>query len=50
MIILTEEKANQEENSPKSPLSEAEKHHNFQVTPCLHNDTTIADFSYIESE
>jgi len=34
----------------KSPLSGAEKHHNFQVTLCLQNDTTNVDFAYIESE
>ena len=34
----------------KSPLSGAGKHRNFQVTLCLHFDTTDADFAYIESE
>ncbi len=34
----------------KSPLSGAEKHSNFQVTSCHQNDSTAADFAYIESE
>jgi hypothetical protein len=34
----------------KSPLSEAEKHPDFQVTSCHHFDTTNVDFTYIESE
>jgi len=34
----------------KSPLSGAEKHHNFQVTSYIHFDTTNVDFAYIESE
>ena len=33
-----------------SPLSGAEKHHNFQVTLCLHFVTTNANFAYIKSE
>ncbi len=32
------------------PLSGAGKHHNFQVTSCLHFVTTDADFAYIKSE
>ncbi len=34
----------------KSPLSEAGKHPDFQVTSCLHFVTTNVDFTYIESE
>jgi len=34
----------------KSPLSEAKKHHNFQVTLCIHFVTTKVDFAYIKSE
>ena len=34
----------------KPPLSGAEKHPDFQVTSCLHNDTTNVNFAYIESE
>jgi hypothetical protein len=34
----------------KSPLSGAGKHPDFQVTSCLHFDTTNVDFAYIESE
>jgi hypothetical protein len=34
----------------KSPLSEAEKHPDFQVTSCHHFVTTNVDFAYIESE
>jgi hypothetical protein len=33
----------------KPPLSEAEKHPNFQVTLCLHNDTTNIKFAYIKT-
>jgi len=33
-----------------SLLSEARKHHNFQVTVCLQNVSTNVDFAYIESE
>ncbi len=33
-----------------SPLSEAGKHPDFQVTLCLHFDTTEAKFAYIKSE
>jgi len=33
-----------------SPLSEAEKHPDFQVTLCIQNVTTNTDFAYIESE
>jgi hypothetical protein len=33
-----------------SPLSGVIKHHNFQVTSCLHFVTKIVDFAYIESE
>ena len=33
-----------------SPLSEAKKHPDFQVTSCHHFVTTNADFAYIESE
>ena len=33
-----------------SPLSEAGKNHNFQVTSCHQNDTINVDFAYIESE
>ena len=33
-----------------SPLSEAKKHPDFQVTSCLQNVTTDVDFAYIESE
>jgi len=32
------------------PLSKAKKHPDFQVTLCLQNVTTTADFDYIESE
>jgi hypothetical protein len=32
-----------------SPLSEAKKHPDFQVTPCYQNDTTKLNFAYIES-
>ncbi len=39
------------QNSSKSHLLyELKKHHNFQVTLCLQNDTTNVDFAYIESE
>jgi len=38
------------ESLEKSPLSEDEKHPDFQVTLCLQNDTTNVDFAYIESE
>jgi len=34
----------------KSPLSGAGKHPDFQVTSCLHFDTTYVDFAYIKSE
>jgi hypothetical protein len=34
----------------KSPLSEAEKHPDFQVTSCLHFDSTNVNLAYIESE
>jgi hypothetical protein len=34
----------------KSPFSEVGKHHDFQVTSCLHFVTTIANFAYIKSE
>jgi len=34
----------------QSPLSEAKKHPDFQVTSCHHFDTTNVDFAYIESE
>jgi len=34
----------------KSPLPEAKKHPDFQVTACLHFVTTIVDFAYIKSE
>jgi hypothetical protein len=34
----------------KPPLSEAKKHPDFQVTLCLQNVTTNADFAYIKSE
>ena len=34
----------------KLPLSGAEKHPYFQVTSCLHNDTTDVVFAYVESE
>jgi len=34
----------------KPPVSDAEKRPDFQVTSCLQNDTTNADFAYIESE
>ena len=34
----------------KSPLSEAEKHPDFQVTLCHQNVSTNVDFAYIESE
>jgi len=34
----------------KSPLSEAGKHPDFQVTLCLQNVSTNVDFAYIESE
>jgi hypothetical protein len=34
----------------KSLLSGVEKHHDFQVTRCLHFDTTNDDFAYIKSE
>ena len=33
-----------------SPLSGAGKHYDFQVTLCLHFDTTDVDFADIESE
>ncbi len=33
-----------------SPLSEAEKHPDFQVTSCHHFDTINDDFAYIKSE
>ena len=33
-----------------SPHSAAKKHPDFQVTLCLQNDTTYANFAYIESE
>ena len=33
-----------------SPLSGAGKHPDFQVTSCLHFDTTNVNFAYIESE
>jgi len=32
-----------------SPLSGAEKHHNFQVTLCYQKDTTNVGFGYIET-
>jgi hypothetical protein len=35
---------------PNSPLSEAEKHPDFQVTSCYHFDTTNVNFAYIGSE
>jgi len=34
----------------KPPLSESEKHPDFQVTSCHHFVTTNVDFAYIESE
>ena len=34
----------------KSPLPEAGKHLDFQVTSCLQNVSTSVDFAYIESE
>jgi hypothetical protein len=34
----------------KPPLSGPEKHTDFEVTSCLHFDTTNVDFAYIESE
>ena len=34
----------------KSPLSEAKKHPDFQVTSCHQNVSTNVDFAYIESE
>jgi len=34
----------------KSPLPEAKKHHNFQVTSCHQNVSTNADFAYIENK
>jgi len=34
----------------KSSLSEAGKRPDFQVTVCLHFDTTTVDFAYIKSE
>ena len=34
----------------KSHLSGAGKHPDFQVTSCLHFDTTYANFAYIASE
>ncbi len=34
----------------KPPLSGAGKHPDFQVTSCLHFDTTNANFACIESE
>jgi len=34
----------------KSPLSEAEKQPDFQVTSCHHFDSTNVDFAYVESE
>jgi hypothetical protein len=34
----------------KSPLSEAGKHPDFQVTSCLQNVTTNGDFADIKSE
>jgi hypothetical protein len=34
----------------KSPLSEAAKQPDFQVTSCHHFDTTNVDFAHIESE
>ncbi len=34
----------------KSPLSEAGKHPDFQVTSCLQNVSTSVGFAYIESE
>jgi len=34
----------------KSPLSGAGKHPDFQVTLCLHFDSTDVNFAYIESE
>jgi hypothetical protein len=34
----------------KSPLSGAKKHPDFQVTSCLHFDSTNADFAYIKSK
>jgi len=34
----------------KSPLSEAGKHPDYQVTSCHHFDTTNVNFAYIESE
>jgi len=34
----------------KSPLSEPGKHHNFQVTLCLHFVSTNVEFAYVESE
>ena len=34
----------------KSPLPKAEKHHIYQVTLCLQNDTTNTNCAYIESE
>jgi hypothetical protein len=34
----------------KSPLSKTKKHPDFQVTLCIQNDTTNANFAYIESE
>ena len=37
-------------SNANSPLSGAEKHHNFQVTSCHHFDTTNVDFAYIKSE
>jgi len=35
---------------PKPLLSGAEKYPDFQVTSCLHFDTTNANFACIESE
>jgi len=49
-IVNVRESSKMPEFFKKSPLSGAEKHHNFQVTSCHQNVSTNVDFTYTKSE